>query len=589
MPTGPRPRYEPTADWAQLRLLVTSPEQEVYELLRPIVLFGLPASVRAREAGVPERTLRHKAARFAEIGMRSLFEAEVPSVPDRRALPLGIRRAIVALKAEHPPLGPFAIARICQHRFDRPVSYHTVQQVLATEPAPLPLPASRRFPRYHETADPVARRNAVVTLYLDGWSAKTIADYLATSRQTVYEVLRRWDEEGWPGLADRPLGPRQPARTVDRKAMAAIRRLQANPELGEFRIHAALAQQGIHLSPRTCGRILALHRALGAPQPAAATPREPQPMPFAAVRRHQYWSVDIRYLEDHGLETGKPVYVISILENFSRALLATVISPRQDLTAYLIVLRAAVEAHGAPETLVSDSGSVFKAKQAQAIYAALGIRKDAIAQGQPWQHDIETHFNVMRRMADYHYARATTWAELQAVHERFFWDYNAQAHFAHQERTDGRVSPAAVLGWVQGAWCDPADLDRLFRLRATRSLTPHGTVRFRHWRLYGERGLAGERVAVWLWNETLTIEYETAALAQYRVALEADGHRVREVDEPRFFVTGHASPQPFLPPLEEVDWLAAQRLLPYRRRRPRRAGQPQPPLFEIEEGADAVG
>jgi hypothetical protein len=112
---------------------------------------------------------------------------------------------------------------------------------------------------------------------------------------------------------------------------------------------------------------------------------------------------------------------------------------------------------------------------------------------------------------------------------------------------------------VRGAWCDPAALDRLFRLRATRSLTAHGAVRFRHWRLYGERGLAGARVAVWLWNETLTIEYETAALAQYRVTLEADGYWVRVVDEPHFFATEYASPQPFLP------------------------------LFAIEEDADAVG
>ena len=81
-------------------------------------------------------------------------------------------------------------------------------------------------------------------------------------------------------------------------------------------------------------------------------------MPFAAARRHQYWSVDVRYVEDHALGTGKPAYAISVLDNFSRALLASAISPRQDLTAYLIVLRAAVEVHGAPEVLVSDSGSV---------------------------------------------------------------------------------------------------------------------------------------------------------------------------------------------------------------------------------------
>lgn len=578
MPAGPRPRREPTDDWNQLRLLVSSPEQETYELLRPIVLFGQPIPVRARETGVPERSLRRRVARFEGRGMRSLFEHLEHPGQNRRRLPLEVRQAIVALKAEHPPFGLREIAAICQERFERPVSHHTVKQVLTTEPLPLHPP--RRFPRYHEVVDPVARRRAVVTLYLDGWRVKAIAGYLDTSRATVYDVLRRWDAEGWPGLADRPLGPRHPAGKVDLKAMATIRRLQANPELGEFRIHAALAQQGIHLSPRTCGRILALHRALGAPQPAAALPHDPQPMPFAAQRRHQYWSVDIRYLDDHQLGTGKPVYAISILENFSRALLASAISPRQDLTAYLIVLRAAIEAHGAPEVLVSDSGGVFKANHAKAIYAALGIAHRQIDRGQAWQNYIETHFNVMRRMADYHTAQATSWTDLQAMHERFFHDYNQQAHFAHRARTDGRHSPATVLGWLQGAWCDPADLDRLFRLRATRVLNAHGCVRFRHWRLYGERGLAGAGAAVWVWDETLTIEHAAATLAQYRVAVEADGRRLREVADPRFFPTSHGSPQPFLAPLEETAWHPAQRLAPYRPRRTRVAAEQQAPLPE---------
>jgi hypothetical protein len=133
---------------------------------------------------------------------------------------------------------------------------------------------------------------------------------------------------------------------------------------------------------------------------------------------------------------------------------------------------------------------------------------------------------------------------------------------------------------VQGAWCDPADLDRIFRLRATRVLTAHGCVRFRHWRLYGERGLAGERAAVWVWDETLTIEHAAETLAQYHVAIEADGRRLREVTAPRFFPTGHASPQPFLAPLAETEWHPAQRLAPYRPRRPRVAAEEQAPLPE---------
>ena len=119
--------------------------------------------------------------------------------------------------------------------------------------------------------------------------------------------------------------------------------------------------------------------------------------------------MDIRYIENHGLDTDKPVYVIAVLENFSRALLASLLSPRQDLTAYLVVLREAVQRFGAPEILVSDSGGVFLAKQAQAIYHALGIEKREIERGRPWQNYIEANFGTMRRMADYHFTKATTW------------------------------------------------------------------------------------------------------------------------------------------------------------------------------------
>ncbi len=83
-------------------------------------------------------------------------------------------------------------------------------------------------------------------------------------------------------------------------------------------------------------------------------------MPFAAQHRHQYWSVDIRYLDNDQL--GEQAYAITILENYSRAILARTVSPRQDLTAFLIVLYAAIRQHGAPKALVSDGGSVFRAK-----------------------------------------------------------------------------------------------------------------------------------------------------------------------------------------------------------------------------------
>jgi transposase InsO family protein len=110
------------------------------------------------------------------------------------------------------------------------------------------------------------------------------------------------------------------------------------------------------------------HELYHMPKPAPKR-HEPKPMPFRARDRHQYWSVDIRYL-DHKLGGGN-IYAITILENYSRAVLASAISRTQALTAYLIVLFAAIRMHGSPEGLVSDGGSVFKAKQAQVVVALL--------------------------------------------------------------------------------------------------------------------------------------------------------------------------------------------------------------------------
>ncbi len=72
MPRPHRQRIAPPERWDQLELLFTSPEQRVYELIRPIVLFGQPAAERARETNNPQRTVSRHAKLFLEQGMASL-------------------------------------------------------------------------------------------------------------------------------------------------------------------------------------------------------------------------------------------------------------------------------------------------------------------------------------------------------------------------------------------------------------------------------------------------------------------------------------------------------------------------------------
>jgi putative transposase len=579
-----RRRVEPTEEWEQIELLCGWPEQRDYELIRPLVLFGGPAAERAEETGAAsERTLQRRVVRFNAEGMESLFGS---GHARRKRLPPAIRRLVVDLKAEYPGFNPNEIANAVYVRLGRRPARKTVKRVLAEEPVPLRF--VRRFPPYREIEEPAERRRAVVTLHAEGWSAKAIAGYLRVHRSTVHRVLRRWVEEGVEGLEDRPHGRPPGIRKVDLRTIEAVRRLQRNPNLGAFRVHAALAQVGIHLSPRTCGRILATNRALYGLDKPRGPVKEKREMPFAASRRHQFWTADVRYLDMVDEDVFGRAYAITILENHSRAILASALTRTQDLASYLSVLYAAVERYGSPESLVTDGGGIFRARQARAVYEALRIRKEEIERGRPWQSYIETAFNVQRRMADHRFAEAESWAELTEAHDRFVEDYNAQAHWAHRERADGRRSPAEVLGFLSGVRHREEELRRaFFSSRFARTLDALGYARFRHWRLYGEEGLAGREAALWLAAESLTVEYGGQPLSRYDVAYETDGGALARVTRPRLFGNPHAAPQPRLfdlGALGEAGWLKALRLEGYAPRRPGPPRSLQDALFPFSVG-----
>lgn len=94
-----RQRVEHTEEWTLIEPLLPWHEQREYELLRPIVVFGDTPAERARQTGAAARTLHEKAHRFDEEGVPSLF-------PTRGGPTLRpeIRRLIVDLKVQHPPL-----------------------------------------------------------------------------------------------------------------------------------------------------------------------------------------------------------------------------------------------------------------------------------------------------------------------------------------------------------------------------------------------------------------------------------------------------------------------------------------------------
>src|SRR5512145_1447855 len=309
-----RAQIPPTDDWASIDALCAFPEQRVYELIRPIVFFGQTPTTRAQTTGVSMRTLYRHMERFTQLGIAGLRPAE-PAKP--HLLPPPIRQLFLDLKAEYAPLRVNELATICFICTGCRPDDKTIRRVLADHP--LPDHPARRFPPYHQIGDPIERHRAIVMLHLEGWNRKSIAGYLETSRETVHATIRRWVAEGVAGLDHKSRAPLRWVRKVTLAVMDAARHIQRNALIGAFRLSAALKQDlSIKLSPRTCGRLLALNRQFYADLCEAKLPRSKKPMPFQATTPHTYWSVDIRYLtrkEQHvpGIDVAYSITILDIM------------------------------------------------------------------------------------------------------------------------------------------------------------------------------------------------------------------------------------------------------------------------------------
>jgi hypothetical protein len=123
----------------------------------------------------------------------------------------------------------------------------------------------------------------------------------------------------------------------------------------------------------------------------------------------------------------------------------------------------------------------------------------------------------------------------------------------------GSHSPEAVLRGVLGRTYPEEVLSRaLYATQFTRHLDRQGYLRFKHWRFFGENGLAGEEVSLWVYEDTLKVEHQATTLS------------LTEVTNARRLETHFRSPQLDLWQLSETEWLLAlRRPEPVARKKPR--------------------
>lgn len=585
---------EAAHEFAQLQLRFVDQFQWRYELIRPLVLFeehpAPPHAIRQRahDTATHPETVRKFTRRFEQQGLLGLLPEAVETVPKRTPprVPQEVIEEIGRLQALYGSFQYQELVRIVWCRLGYRLSDKTAKKLWQQSPAApqgvLPLGD------YHSYLERYDARLEVIKLYFQGWNKLSISRFLHVSRPTVDRWIRRFEDEHFAGLVDRPRGPQAP-RKVWFPLMVRIYHLQkAHPDAGEFRLWSLLANDKI--SVRTVGRVMALNRQVydDIPPPRGHKgPKKPaQPHPYKAQAPHEFWFIDGRQI-DFAFD-GVQWWSVIILDGYSRAMLAGAIAPAEASWVTLMVLYTACLRYGAPQHLISDSGGAFTSKEVTAVFKRLAITPQPLVSthGESYKNLLETHFNIQRRLYDYQFARTTTPAELEQVHQTFMHVYNTTAHQGLLKEGFTPPIPLHVLGEAKGRCYTPEELARKFsRALFPRTTNQYGCVTLHSYHFYVEAGLPKTQILLWVYGEQLRAVLDHVVLAEYHCRYDWREHKVKDIHGGVFYPTRFASPQGTLIPLNPQESLVLYRPKPMVHQVPRAFPAQQLWLFALVQTA----
>ena len=202
---------------------------------------------------------------------------------------------------------------------------------------------------------------------------------LDISRQTLYKYRRRFETEGPAGLVERSRRPlSSPARVSVAVEDAIVRLRKELPvECGAQTIAYHLARQGDPVpSVATIHRVL-VRRGLVMPQPNKR-PRSSWRR-FEWPRPNDAWQIDATCW---ALADGRTVWIMDILDDHSRALVAARVDTGPTAKAAWEAFTCAVADWGIPAHVMNDNGSCFTGRLAlngeadfERMLRTLGVRQ----------------------------------------------------------------------------------------------------------------------------------------------------------------------------------------------------------------------
>ena len=138
-------------------------------------------------------------------------------------------------------------------------------------------------------------------------------------------------------------------------------------------------------------------------------------------RRDHVWSYDFVSERTHD---GRPLRLLTILDEYSRECLAIRVARRASSIDVLTVLARLFVERGTPGHIRSDNGPEFTAKLVRAWLGRLGVRTLFIEPGSPWENGYNESFNGKLRDELLNREIFYTLKEAQVLVERWRREYN---------------------------------------------------------------------------------------------------------------------------------------------------------------------
>jgi transposase InsO family protein len=198
------------------------------------------------------------------------------------------------------------------------------------------------------------RLEILLEVAYSGASVAEVCRRHGISRQSFYVYRRRFEAEGLEGLEPRSRRPRRSAGQIAAGLELEICRFRKDhPGWGARRIRAELARVGWRTPAVSTIHQVLVRNHLVAPQP---TRRDPAPLRFERAHPNDLWQIDATRVV---LADEHPVWVMDLLDDHARYLLAAVVADQPTGQAAWRCFETAMRRYGVPHQLLSDNGSCF--------------------------------------------------------------------------------------------------------------------------------------------------------------------------------------------------------------------------------------